>query len=76
MVQMKWYHAAWDILRILVASLSVFVLLNIDLPHGITTSFHRILPFRPEMKGQVQVVARERSLLGRVFDRLRGMADR
>jgi HlyD family secretion protein len=48
----------------------------IDLPHGLTTSFHRVLPFRPEMKGRVQVVARERSLLGRVFDRLRGMADR
>jgi len=48
----------------------------IDLPDALTTSFHRTLPFKPEMKAQVEVVTRDRSVLGRVFDRLRGAADR
>lgn len=49
---------------------------QIDLPDGLTTSFHRTLPFKPEMKGQVEVVTKDRSVLGRIFDKLRGAADR
>ncbi len=49
---------------------------QVDLPDGLTTSFHRTLPFRPEMKGQVEVVTRDRSVLGRIFDKLRGSVDR
>lgn len=48
----------------------------VGLPDGLTTSFHRTLPFRPEIKGQVEVVTRDRSVLGRVFDKLRGAVDR
>lgn len=49
---------------------------QVDLPQGLTTSFHRTLPFRPEMMGTVEVVTRDRSVLGRIFDRLRGTMDR
>lgn len=44
----------------------------IDLPEGLRTSFHRTLAYHPEMKGAAEVVARERSVLGRIFDRVRG----
>jgi HlyD family secretion protein len=49
---------------------------QIELPDGLTTSFHRTLDFRPEMKGLVDVVTRDRSILGRIVDRLRGTMDR
>lgn len=49
---------------------------QIELPEGLTTSFHRTLDFRPEMMGQVDVVTRDRSVLGRIVDRLRGAMDR
>jgi hypothetical protein len=48
----------------------------VELPQGLTTSFNHTLAFRPEMKGQVEVVTRDRSLLGRMVDRLRGAMDR
>lgn len=50
--------------------------IQVELPDGLTTSYHRTLEFRPEMKGQVDVVARDRSILGRILDRLRGTMDR
>jgi hypothetical protein len=43
---------------------------------SLTTSFNRTLAFRPEMKGPVEVVTRDRSLLGRMVDRLRSAMDR
>ncbi len=48
----------------------------IDLPEGLRTSFHRTLKYHPEMKGSVEVVARERSVLGRIFDKVRGAVER
>jgi multidrug efflux pump subunit AcrA (membrane-fusion protein) len=50
--------------------------LRIALPQGLKTSFHRTLAFKPEMNGQVDVVTRDRSILGRIVDRLRGAMDR
>lgn len=44
----------------------------IELPNELLSSFHRPLAYRPEMKGQVEIVARHRSILGRIFDKLRG----
>lgn len=48
----------------------------IELPRGLNTSFHRILPFKPEMPVRVEVVTQDRSALGRVFATIRGIADR
>jgi HlyD family secretion protein len=50
--------------------------IQVELPDGLTTSYHHTLDFRPEMKGQVDVLARDRSILGRIVDRLRGSMDR
>ncbi len=44
----------------------------IDLPDGLLTSYQRTLAYKPETKGSVGVVARERSVLGRIFDKVRG----
>jgi multidrug efflux pump subunit AcrA (membrane-fusion protein) len=44
----------------------------VDLPQGLMSSFRRKLTYSPEMNVQVEVVAKERSVLGRIFDRLRG----
>lgn len=49
---------------------------TIALSDGSTTSFHRVLPFKPEMPVRVEVVTQDRSALGRVFATLRGIADR
>lgn len=49
---------------------------SIALPKGLETSFHRTLPFKPEMPVRVEVVTQNRSALGRVFATLRGIADR
>ncbi len=43
----------------------------IELPKELKSSFHRELAYRPEMKGQVEIVAHQRSILGRIFDKLR-----
>lgn len=48
----------------------------IELPQGLKTSFHRLLPFKPEMPVRVEVVTQDRSALGRVFATLRGITDR
>lgn len=48
----------------------------ISLPNGLKTSFHRSLPFKPEMPVHVEVVTQDRSALGRVFAMLRGTTDR
>ena len=48
----------------------------VELPEGLRTSFHRTLKYHPEMKGSVEVVARERSVLGRIFDKVRGAVGR
>jgi multidrug efflux pump subunit AcrA (membrane-fusion protein) len=44
----------------------------VDLPQGLRTSYQQKLTFGPEMKGSVEIVARERSVLGRIFDKVRG----
>lgn len=49
---------------------------SIALPKGLETSFHRTLPFKPEMPVRVEVVTQSRSALGRVFATLRGVTDR
>lgn len=49
--------------------------LVIELPQGLCTSFHRSVPYSPEMQGRVEVVARDRSVFGRIVDRLRGALD-
>ncbi len=48
----------------------------IQLPHGCHTSYQRTVAFSPEMKGEVEIVARKRSVLGRIFDQVRGAVER
>jgi hypothetical protein len=49
--------------------------LVIELPQGLRTSFHRTVPYSPEMQGRVEVLARDRSVFGRIVDRMRGALD-
>jgi len=49
---------------------------EVALPAGLSTTFLRQLPFRPEMAVRVEVVTNDRSALGRIFSTLRGVAYR
>lgn len=47
-----------------------------QLPQGLRTSYQRTVSFNPEMKGEAEIVARKRSVLGRIFDKVRGAVER
>lgn len=43
---------------------------------GLRTSYQCPVAFSPEMQGEVENVARKRSVLGRIFDQVRGAVER
>lgn len=44
---------------------------NVILPNGLQTSFHKTLPFDKELKGNAEVVTRDLRLLERFFYQMR-----
>lgn len=45
-------------------------LLDIELPHSMTTSYKQSIPFRQEMAGQVRIITEDRRVVERIFDRV------
>jgi hypothetical protein len=50
--------------------------IKIHLPHGLRTSYGKVLEFRQEMQGTADVVTKDMTLLERVFNQLRALTDR
>jgi len=48
---------------------------DVALPRELVTTYGRRLPFRQEMRADAEIVTRERRLLQRVFDQVRGSVD-
>jgi multidrug resistance efflux pump len=50
-------------------------LVDVAVPPELVTTYHRRLPFRQEMRGDAEIVTRERRLISRLFDQVRGSVD-
>ena len=46
-------------------------LVAVDLPHGLTTNYGRVLDFKYEIGGVADIIVQERRLIERLFDNLR-----
>ncbi|MEQ9441162.1 MAG: HlyD family efflux transporter periplasmic adaptor subunit [Cyclobacteriaceae bacterium] len=49
--------------------------IEVHLPHGLTTSYHKELPFRQEMSGSANIITRDMRLIERIFYQLRQLID-
>ncbi|HEX6910263.1 MAG TPA: HlyD family efflux transporter periplasmic adaptor subunit, partial [Longimicrobium sp.] len=50
-------------------------LVGVDVPDGLLTTYGRRLPFRQEMRGEAAIITRDRRLIVRLFDQVRGSVD-
>ena len=51
-------------------------LINVSLPAGLTSSYHKSLQFRQEMQGTADIVTEDKRLLEKIFYQLRSLIDR
>ncbi len=49
--------------------------IRITLPQGLTTSYHKDLPFRQEMQGTAEIITRDLRLMERIFNQFRALLD-
>lgn len=74
-------HAENGILKGLVANISGvpnqdMYAVDIALPEGLTTSYHKTLPYQEQMKGQAEIITQRLSVMDRIFFQLRKMTRR
>ena len=50
-------------------------LVEVALPGELVTTYRRRLPFRQEMRGEASIITRDRRLIARLFDQVRGSVD-
>lgn len=50
--------------------------IKIHLPHGLHTSYDKVLEFRQAMQGNADIVTKDMTLLERIFNQLRALTDR
>jgi len=49
------------------------LIVDIALPNGLQTTYHKQLEFKQQMQGVAEIVTRKRSILERIFNRFRGL---
>jgi hypothetical protein len=50
--------------------------LTIELPEGLVTSYARTIPFSPELKGKVEIITKNTTILQKLFNKMRKFSDR
>ncbi|HEX5872483.1 MAG TPA: HlyD family efflux transporter periplasmic adaptor subunit, partial [Longimicrobium sp.] len=51
-------------------------LVEVEMPHGLRTSYGQQIPFRQEMEAQAEIVTEDLRLIERIFNQFRGLAGR